>query len=260
MQRQTYTSLQLKEIFHLEFLRWLARKLKPDYYALKGGVNLRFFYQSLRYSMDMDIDVRVINVSALCDIVMKILRSLSFQESLKPFGINKITLPDMAKAKQAQTTQRFKIHLITAAAEGHFAKIEFSRRGFKGEVTVEPISNAILREYKLAPLVVPHYSADSAIAQKIEALVTRSIIQARDIFDLYILTSQLDYPESKEIKINGAKLMKANDNLLEVGFEQFRDTVISYLSTEDQQVYSSANIWDEIKLRVSNFIEGLQKQ
>jgi len=70
----------------------------------------------------------------------------------------------------------------------------------------------------------------------------------------------LDYPESKEIKINGAKLMKANDNLLEVGFEQFRDTVISYLSTEDQQVYSSANIWDEIKLRVSNFIEGLQKQ
>mgnify|MGYP001601104310 FL=1 len=48
-----YNSLQLREIFHLEFLRWLGRKVKPDYYAIKGGTNLRFFFQSFRYSEDM---------------------------------------------------------------------------------------------------------------------------------------------------------------------------------------------------------------
>ena len=39
----------------------------------------------------------------------------------------------------------------------------------------------------------------------------------------------------------------------------FKDTVVSYLSDEDQRVYGAASCWEEIKLKVVNFIEELSK-
>ena len=60
-----FNSLQQREIFHLEFLRWFSRKVEAKYYALKGGVNMRFFFSSLRYSEDMDIDVSDLGVEVL---------------------------------------------------------------------------------------------------------------------------------------------------------------------------------------------------
>ena len=251
-------SLQLREIFHLEFLRWFARKLKVKYYALKGGTNLRFFFNSFRYSEDMDLDINGVEVNSLKDIVMKILQNSSFRDTFKPFGIEEIVPPEIMYAKQTATTQRFKIHLMTSAGEDLFTKIEFSRRGFKGKVIIQPVLDSILREYKLPPLLVPHYDLQSAIAQKIDALATRSLIQARDIFDLYILSSQYKPSKTEKIKTVPAKLTKAYEKTFEVSFEQFRDTVISYLSFEDQATYNSSSLWEEIRLKVSNFIKELQ--
>ncbi len=259
-----YNSLQLREVFHLEFLRWLGKKVKVGYYSLKGGVNLRFFFKSFRYSEDMDLDIQEVKVEVLKEIVMGILQSKSFQDNLAPFGIEKIISPNMSKAKQTETTQRFKIHLMTSAGEDLFTKVEFSRRGFKGKVVVQSVSNIILRAYKLAPLLVSHYDIHSAIMQKIEALAARSIVQARDIFDLYILSSQyspvnIKDIEIKDIEISDTKLKKAYENVFEISFGQFQDTIISYLSSEDQNVYNVSSLWDEIKLKVGNFIEELQK-
>lgn len=254
-----YTSLQLREVFHLEFLRWFGKRVRTNYYVLKGGVNLRFFFNSFRYSEDMDLDIHTIKVEELRDVVMKTLQSVSFQDSLKSFGIERVIFPDIKKAKQTQTTQRFKIHLITSANEDLFTKVEFSRRGFKGNSVTEPVSVSILRSYKLSPLIVSHYDIQSTIIQKIEALSTRVVIQARDIFDLYTLSSQYVPRKTKEIKINSAKLTKAYENVFEISFEQFRDTVISYLSSEDQAMYNSSSLWDEVKLKVANFIEEIRK-
>lgn len=259
MDRIIYNSLQLREIFHLEFLRWLNRKLNVKYYALKGGVNLRFFFNSFRYSEDMDLDAQWVKVEVLKEIVMKILQSISFQDSLKPFGIEKAIPPDINKAKQTETTQRFKIHLITFAGEDLFTKVEFSRRGYAGGVVTQSVSELILRLYKLPPLLIAHYDIQSAITQKVEALATRSIIQARDIFDLYILSSQYSPHTTGEIKISNAKLTKAYENVFGISFEQFRDTLISYLSSEDQATYNSPSLWDEIKLKATNFIDELRK-
>lgn len=260
MDETAYNQLQLREIFHLEFLRWLGRKLKAENYALKGGVNLRFFFNSLRYSEDMDLDASGIKVDTLKEIVMKILEARSFQESLRPFGIEKITAPDMSKAKQTETTQRFKVHLLTAAGEDLFTKVEFSRRGFKGEMTVQPVSDAVLRSYKLPPLVCPHYSAEAAVLQKAEALASRSVVQARDVFDLYLLSTQVDLSSRSRVSPNGtspALLNKAKENALEITFEQFRDTVISYLAPEDRAVYDKAAAWDDIKLKVTEFVDKI---
>lgn len=254
-----YTDLQLREVFHLEFLRWLSRRVKPECYALKGGVNLRFFFKSLRYSEDMDLDVQRMTVEALKEVVMKILKQRSFQENLMPFGILEIVPPDIIKAKQTKITQRFKVHLITESGEDLFTKIEFSRRGFRGKVVVQVILADILRLYRLSPILIPHYDASSAIVQKIEAIATRTIIQPRDILDLYLLIPHCNNEEVKAMKMSRSKMLEAYDNVFKVGFEQFRDTVLSYLSAEDQELYNSASVWDEIRLNVANFIREMNK-
>jgi len=254
-----YNQLQLREIFHLEFLRFFSGKVKTKYFSLKGGANLRFFFRSIRYSEDMDLDIYGVGVTALKDIVMKIFQAPYFQDSLTQFGIERIILPDIIRAKQTETTQRFKIHLITFAGEDLFTKVEFSRRGFKGNIVVQSVSNGVLRPYKLPPLLVPHYDIQSSAIQKIEALASRAVIQARDIFDLYILSSQFEPVRLKEIKIKNSRLTKAYENIFEVSSKRFRDTVISYFSAEAQAVYNSEALWDEIKLKVSDFIEELRR-
>lgn len=261
MSKIIYTSLQLRELFHLEFLRWLGKKIKPRNYSLKGGVNLRFFFGSFRYSEDMDLDVQDISVEALRDRVMQILKLPSFQNGLKPFGIEKIIPPDIAKAKQIQTTQRFKVHLITFAGVDLFTKIECSRRGSNGKVVVEAVGNKILWEYKLTPLLVSHYDLTSAFKQKINALANRSVTQARDIFDLYILSSQVNLEKTRKnlSSVDNKNIKKAYQNLFEVGFYQFRDSVLAYLSEDDRKVYDSKGAWDEVKLKIADYFKGLQR-
>jgi len=192
MERYNYNSLQLREIFHVEFLRWLNNEIKIENYILKGGSNLRFFFSSIRYSEDMDIDISNTEVGLLKDSVMKILNSTSFKNNLNIFGIDNIIVPDMTKAKQTKTTQRFKVQLLASSGEDLFTKIEFSRRGFKGNNVISTIDKAILRDYKCSPVLVSHYDGCSALIQKIEALAARSMVQARDIFDIYNLSSQLN--------------------------------------------------------------------
>lgn len=255
-----YSDLQLRELFHIEFLRALGRKLKAGSYALKGGVNLRLFFKSLRYSEDMDLDTVGVGVSELKDIVMKILEPRSFRESFYTFGIRDVVPPDIKMAKQTRTTQRFKVHLITTAGVDLFTKIEFSRRGFMGKVIVESIPAVILRNYKASPLIIAHYDVQSAVMQKIKALASRTVVQARDIFDLYILSSQINDNTLKESKLlTHTAIARAYERVFEVDFAMFKDAVVSYLSGEDQNIYSDAAYWDEIKLKTSCFIEELIK-
>jgi len=258
MNSGTYNQLQLREIFHLEFLRRFARKVKAKFYAVKGGANLRFFFNSIRYSEDMDIDLKGVRVDVLKDTVMDILESSDFRNSLSSYGTEDITLPDMSHAKQTETTQRFKVHVITSSGEDLFTKVEFSRRGFKGDISVENVTDNALRLYKMAPLMVPHYEAHSVVTQKIGALADRSATQARDIFDLYIVNPQCEPRVFEAREIARSKVSTARDNLFGVSFEQFRDTVVSYLAIEDQALYASRARWDEIKLEVASFLEGIK--
>jgi hypothetical protein len=254
-----YDALQLREIFHLEFLRWFGKKTKADQYVLKGGANLRFFFNSIRYSEDIDLDVRDIAKEVLADRVMQILGSPSFHEALRTYGIRGVVPPDLARAKQTETTQRFKVHLLTVAGEDLFSKVEFSRRGFRGETAVQAVHDQVMRSYAASPLLVPHYVLYAAIEQKIEALCTRTIIQARDVFDLYTLSPHYRRSEAGVLPVEGARLDKARDNVFEIDFAQFRDTVVAYLSHEDRAVYDNEAAWDEIRMRVSDFIGELER-
>lgn len=178
MANDIYSELQIREIFHLEFLRFFGRKIKPELYALKGGVNLRLFFSSIRYSEDMDLDVGGLRVHVLKDCVMDILQMPALKESLQSFGIDRIVPPAIERAKQTETTQRFKIHLITSAGLDLFTRIEFSRRGMSAGSIIQTPSETILRAYKITSMPVPHYNIYSAITQKMGALAGRATLQA----------------------------------------------------------------------------------
>lgn len=48
---------QVVELFHLAFLQVLQARLDQARYVLKGGTNLRYFFDSVRYSEDIDLDL-----------------------------------------------------------------------------------------------------------------------------------------------------------------------------------------------------------
>jgi len=256
---EQYSHLQLREVFHLEFLRWFGRKVKAENYAVKGGTNLRFFFKSFRYSEDLDLDIRIVPVFELKEKVMNILLSPAFRDNLRPFGITGITAPDISKAKQTETTQRFKVHLTAFQGEDLFTKIEFSRRSFQGGNVVGAVDDGILRAYKASPLLVSHYGINEAVSQKLNALASRTLVQARDIFDLYVLSPQFTLAEKRLKNVDAAILKKAGKRVFEVEFGEFRDAVVAYLSNEDRSVYNKQRSWEEIQLKVSDFIEEVSR-
>jgi hypothetical protein len=95
MKPDIVSAFQIRELFHLEFLRWFSRRIKPEFYAVKGGTNLRFFFQSFRYSEDMDIDIQRVPIEILQTVVLDTLGARPFVENLRGFGIQRIVVSDI---------------------------------------------------------------------------------------------------------------------------------------------------------------------
>src|SRR5437870_7457731 len=102
------TDRAIVEIFHLEFVRMLAASSQRDHYAIKGGCNLRFFFGSVRYSEDIDLDVRVAVRQTLEKQVDGILDSPALARLLRVHGI---AIATWSKPKQTDTSQRWKASL-----------------------------------------------------------------------------------------------------------------------------------------------------
>ena len=249
--------LEKIELFHLIFLRALVRKIPVSSFSVKGGCNLRFFFGSERYSEDIDIDISGVAVHALKDQVMSILVSVGMIDTARSLGIDQVRPPDLTHAKQTETVQRFKVHLITSAGEDLATKIEFSRRGLDTPIRTEPILPTVLASYRLAPLIVPHYTAAAAIRQKLLALITRRQPEARDVFDLYVLSSQ---PEAQDLQMSRhfstEDLQQALERVDTIKYERYRDTVVGFLPPEEQERYDQSLIWDQIRLVVIGMIEN----
>jgi hypothetical protein len=248
--------VQAREFFHLIFLRALARSIPPASFSLKGGANLRFYFGSVRYSEGMDIDVSGVAAHTLKAKVINILGSSGVLDTLRTSGIESLRLPDMTRAKQTETVQRFKIGLLTTAGEDLATKVEFSRRGLDDGIRAEPVSSEVLASYRLPPMIAPHYTARTAALQKVRAISSRVKPQARDIFDLYLLSSQPEVQQTRlKQGLTANDLQRARDTIYSVGYEQYRDTVVNFLGAEDSAAYDAPQIWDEIRLRALAMIE-----
>jgi predicted nucleotidyltransferase component of viral defense system len=249
------TPLEKREVFHLLFLKGFVRSVPLDSFVLKGGSNLRFFFGSLRYSEDMDLDVDDLPVHVLAERVMALLGSPALSAAMRIHGVREVVPPDLEHAKQTETVQRFKVHLLTTANEDLFTKVEFSRRGFDSPYKAEAVDTQVLSRYRMPPLIVPHYAAEAAARQKVEALLSRRRPQARDIFDLWVLGTRVE-PGVLKAGLTASEVEKARERIFSIELEEYRDAVVAYLSPDDQPTYESPALWDEIRLQVLTRLEG----
>lgn len=236
------------EQFHLLFLNQLGQKLDKKLYALKGGCNLRFYFNSIRYSEDMDLDIQTIALQTLRNKVNQILSSDSFQRIL---AVRDITLRNYSEPKQTETTQRWKLDLrLPNSSIMINTKIEFSRREQIESAVFEPVQAEIIQNYRLTPIFSSHYPALSAFQQKIRALIFRKQTQARDVFDLYVLLGQKNLNlmnVSDEIK---SLFSQAKTQAMSITFDDFKGQVLAYLPFELQQQYADPRVWDMIVLKL----------
>ena len=246
---------QVIEVFHLHFVRLLCSGPDKDRFAIKGGCNLRFFFESVRYSEDIDLDVARMQVHALKEKVSRILTGPALSLPLKSRGI---AVGEVSAPKQTETTQRWKVGL---SAEGRslplHTKIEFSRRKTTEEAKVEPVAASVLADYQLMPLLAPHYPLGAALRQKISALVGRSAVQARDVFDLGVLFANAG-GKVDALRAVRAEIPKAIERAMEVSYADFKSQVASYLKPEHIDLYGSRAAWDALQTQVVEMLEKAQ--
>lgn len=248
-----WTERQAIELFHLVFTVHLGRRVDKALYAIKGGCNLRFFCKSIRYSEDIDFDIRTMAPKTLAGNVETILASPALSLELKS---KQVTIEHVTSAKQTATTQRWKLGLQVNGGATIPTKIEFSRRGLDQEVKLAAADADLVRTYALFPVLAQHYSDETALRQKIVALSKRSETQARDIFDLKLL---LDRGAGKAAVPAGVKpeVGPAIEKAMTIGFDEFSGQVRAYLVPEYYDYYDRAR-WEDLQADVVEKLEKLK--
>ena len=248
-----HSDTEIREIFHFCFLERLLKLSDPTIFVLKGGVNLRFFFNSPRYSEDMDIDVLAGSVATLKKNVYKILQDAAFKRSLRLFDIEDIEINDPNKAKQTTTTQRFRFALVTPAGHHLPSKIEFSRRtqGRVDDAPMEFVDPEIARQYRKLSYRCRHYSGEAAVVQKVRALGGRTVTQARDVFDLAILfAGGYTLLMTEAPAISKQQLNQAIDCLMGLGWEDYHGQVVEFLDVESRAEYGTQSAWEVLQALV----------
>ncbi len=251
-----FTHRQQREAFHLLFLERLLKQTDPSLFVLKGGLNLRFFFNSPRYSEDMDFDVLGGSVGTLRKNGYRILNDRAFIRSLAAFGIADLLVNDPESAKHTPTTQRFRARLVTTAGETWPTKVEFSRRASVGQYLIEPVSPEVVRPYQRLAVPCQHYDARSALLQKVKALADRAEPQIRDAFDIYVLWLGGHRQNDVGACIEPASRNRALENLLSLDSAHYQDQVLDYLEADARIRFYGADVWGDISETVFGLIQG----
>jgi predicted nucleotidyltransferase component of viral defense system len=244
-------------MFHLVFLRALVAKGEDKaLFALKGGCNLRFYFGSVRYSEDIDLDVRTIAKDTLTNKVERLLRAPPVTAALKTKGVE---ITEITAPKQTQITQRWKLGLRAESISVPLrTKLEFSRRAAIGPTAFARLEAEVLRPYGLPPFLATHYTTTAAITQKIHALAERTEPQARDLFDLNLLLARPDTAELALTAAQKAWLDAAVEHAFALSFDEYQAKVVAYLEPAHVELYADRSAWDTMQDVVIERLEALR--
>lgn len=238
------TQAEIIECFHLAFLTALTQRVDLASIALKGGANLRYFFDSVRYSEDIDFDVVSGAEWKLRDQVGAILNSPALLLLLRS---SQISIAQANESKQTGTTQRWKLLLASPTSPRPIStKIEFSRRNGDQRWQIDQVPERVVEPYALRPPTILHYLAPAATQQKIDALALRTETQARDVFDLELL-----FRSHPGVVAQGAvtndRLQEAVDRALELPFVAFQSQVVPFLEPAIADSYTDPAVWKQIQ-------------
>jgi predicted nucleotidyltransferase component of viral defense system len=259
--RRMYTSRELREVFHFCFLERLLKVADANLFVLKGGVNLRFYFHSPRYSEDMDLDVVAGSVATLKKNGYKVLEDAALRRALRTYGIADVEVNDPDRTKHTDTTQRFRVQLVTVGGERLPSKVEFSRRATAPaaadgrEVTL--VDTEIARRYQRLAFRCQHYDGTAAVAQKVLALAGRPVTQARDVFDLDLLRRG-GHTRNLALRtiVAAEKCVAAAENLRALTYDDFAGQVLEFVDDEQRREFGSPAAWQAMVEQVEELVRA----
>lgn len=253
--RPGLTDARIIEFFHLAFLQVLQARLDQARYVVKGGANLRYFFESLRYSQDIDLDAVAIEPWKLEGKIDEVLGAPAMGLLLRSGGL---VIRSVTKPKQTETTQRWKpVIEVSGRSAPVRTKIEFSHRGTDPRRILEAVPNRIVAPYAMRAPMILHYTSDAAIEQKIAALALRSETQARDVFDLELLLRQ-HHDNFGPREIQRGILEAALKRILDLPFGAFQDQVLPFLDPEITELYEAPAAWERMRAFVAERLSDLR--
>jgi hypothetical protein len=250
----TQTGAKLIEFLQLAFLQILPTHLPIADYVVKGGANMRLFYDSRRRSQDIDLDYLGSAFWKVEDKIDETVDSRAFRDLLRLAGVE---MADLTKPKQTATTRRWKFAVVGSGARLN-SKIEFSSRSAADpEYSLEPARSDIGRAAGLRVVKANHYMPAAAIRQKIRALAERTETEPRDVFDLDLLfAGHADAVKAGDV--DGALVAKAIDSAFAIPFSAFAELVVDYLEEEFVEIYDRPEVWEEMVTTVAAHLEPLR--
>lgn len=154
------TTAQAIECLQLGFLGVLRTRLDEGRYVLKGGANLRYFFGSVRYSEDIDLDINSVEGWKLEDQIDKTLASDTLTIVLRSAGV-RILCDQITKPNQTDTTRRWKVQIAADGLRSSIrTKIEFSAGNGEDRFALETVPDDVARPYAMRPPSVQHYLLD----------------------------------------------------------------------------------------------------
>ena len=254
------TDAQTIESFHLLFLQVLTAS-RQDWFVLKGGANMRYFFGSHRYSNDLGLDIIEREAWWVAETVDKVLDGKALASLVRSSGI----ATSVTRPKQTDTTRRWKIQLARVGDTGPRlpTKIEFSARTqFGGPSVLEQVPDAIVRPYGQREPLVQHYGEAVAIQRKIAALALRSETKARDVFDLELL-SRLHRAESSWEPIGSEHARQAAQRACSIPYESYRSEVLPFIDPDVLELYRSEETWESMRetvaLRLDQMVDAMKQ-
>jgi predicted nucleotidyltransferase component of viral defense system len=255
------TAASTRELIHLLILQELADVRRGGGVIVKGGVNLRLFFGSPRYSEDMDLDGNADGSAEIRACIERLFDDRDFTRRLQAFGIRGVD-PGQGSNKDTETTYRCKFGVIGGGGVRYPTKVEVSFREHNAvdEVVAATPPQAVLDAYGLQGFEVRHYALDAAVRQKIQALAGRREAQARDVFDLCVLVpgapagALLD-SLSETVLLDHLEV--AHDRALTISYDEYRGQVIEFLEESERASQATEGAWDEMRLRAATLIEAI---
>jgi len=237
------------------FLRLLAAGPDRANYVVKGGCNLRFWFGSVRFSEDLDLDVRI---TAKATLKNKVDRLLDGGPLASLLGGQALAIVSHSAPKQTEVTQRWKVSLrADGMAVPFHTKIEFSRRGAASGSAHEPVDRAIARRYGVAAPLAEHYLAPAALIQKVGALAHRAETQARDVFDLALLFTRLASARPELDARARDDVPLAIERAMGVSYDDFAGQVLAFLEDEHRYLYETREAWEHLQADVVARLEEI---
>lgn len=258
-------AIQAREAFHITLLRRLVNRV-PDGLRLKGGVNLRLFFGSVRYSEDMDFDADPRHGARMQEYLAHIVRDQGYKRELEKLGIDDVEPNEVQPAAGAGV--KYKVNVILGGVRlptkievsfRHSTPAEWAERTGAPRDIIEVYGGANVEDFE-----VTRYPHAVAVVQKVNALATRAGVQARDIFDLDWLLNQERFPNTKDAAKGLLRRVHTQENLdeahrrcLDALDEQYRDQVESFLSVSARKQFDGQ--WTDMRLRVHGILGDVLK-